>query len=134
MVPLEYITSTYGNALYFQAYLHALLFAEYTTVVVAAVANNCFYCYPKKSRSSSCAVLAFLLLSLDCTKVMVGDIILPSVVLCANSSLTGSMKCVNRLCIKRCFPYCKLVCCIQILPSQGLNIAKEVKAYLELQP
>jgi len=101
-------------------------YADYTAAVAIELTNDGFYRYPKDLSGG----LAFASMNSDGNTVMVGDILLLNVTMCANSSFTGNMKSVCGHSIEECFPYYKFVFALPVL--ENLNYFQGVEDYIKL--
>ena len=99
-------------------------FAAYTQTVTARLVADGFYRYPTEDS----AIKAFASLNTDGTDVMVGDMILPGITMCANSSFTGNMKTVNGRFTEEVFAYAKVKFALPVLSQ--LNTVEGVGRYL----
>jgi len=98
--------------------------AAYTQTVTARLVEDGFYRYP----TEDAAIKAFASLNTDGTVVMVGDMILPGITMCANSSFTGNMKTVQGRFTEEVFAYAKVKFALPVLSQ--LNNAEGVDRYL----
>ena len=101
-------------------------YADYTAAVAAELTNDGFYRYPKDLSGG----LAFASMNSDGNTVMVGDILLLNVTMCANSSFTGNMKSVCGHSTEECFPYYKFVFASPVLKK--LDTVEGIENYLKL--
>ena len=101
-------------------------YADYTAAVADELANDGFYRYPKEFQPA----LVFASKNSDGTTVMVGDIVLPKVTLCANSSFAGNMKTMDGHSTEECFPFYKFVFALPVLKQ--LDSVEGIENYLKL--